>query len=48
MIHIMQEFQKRNSIIPRPSTSYRKKKVEKEDVLHDQTDLYRDPTTSLY
>lgn len=48
-LKIWKEYQKRKSSTPRPSTSYRKKKkAEKEDLADDQTDLYRDPTTSLY
>ncbi|KAG5039175.1 hypothetical protein AAZX31_07G252100 [Glycine max] len=46
-LKLWKSFQNRNSSTPRPSTSYRKKKVEKEDDVVD-TDLYRDPTTSLY
>ncbi|KAI9121725.1 hypothetical protein K1719_007115 [Acacia pycnantha] len=46
-LKLWKEFQKRKSGTPRPSTSYRKKKVEKEDVPED-TDLYRDPTLNLY
>ncbi|RDX81660.1 yacP, partial [Mucuna pruriens] len=45
-LRLWKSFQNRNSSTPRPSTSYRKKKVEKEDVV--DTDLYRDPTSSLY
>ncbi|GAY61617.1 hypothetical protein CUMW_211380 [Citrus unshiu] len=41
------EFQRRESSMPRPSTSYRRKKVEKEELPED-TELYRDPTTTLY
>ncbi|XP_052296458.1 uncharacterized protein LOC102608690 isoform X8 [Citrus sinensis] len=33
--------------MPRPSTRYRRKKVEKEELPED-TELYRDPTTTLY
>ncbi|KAL2339317.1 hypothetical protein Fmac_013763 [Flemingia macrophylla] len=46
-LKLWKSFQNRNSSTPRPATSYRKKKVEKEDVV-DTDDLYRDPTTSLY
>lgn len=46
-LKLWKEFQNRKSGTPRPSTSYRKKKVEKEDVPED-TDLYRDPTLNLY
>lgn len=41
------EFQKRKSGAHVPATSYRKKKVEKDDI-PDDTDLYRDPTLTLY
>ncbi|KEH32730.1 hypothetical protein MtrunA17_Chr4g0076721 [Medicago truncatula] len=47
-LKIWKEYQKRKSSTPRPSTRYRKKKAEKEDLADDQTHLYRDPTTSLY
>ncbi|KAJ6706481.1 YACP-LIKE NYN DOMAIN PROTEIN [Salix purpurea] len=46
-LKLWKEFQKKKSSTPRPSTSYRRKKVEKED-LPDDTELYRDPTLSLY
>ncbi|XP_022639808.1 uncharacterized protein LOC106769311 isoform X1 [Vigna radiata var. radiata] len=46
-LKLWKSFQNRNSATPRPSTSYRKKKVEKDDDVED-TDLYRDPTSSLY
>ncbi|XP_020230711.1 uncharacterized protein LOC109811378 [Cajanus cajan] len=46
-LKLWKSFQNRNSSTPRPATSYRKKKVEKEDVV-DTDDLYRDPTTALY
>ncbi|CAK7357234.1 unnamed protein product [Dovyalis caffra] len=42
-LKIWKEFQKRKSSTPKPSTSYRRKKVEKEDLPED-TELYRDPT----
>ncbi|CAH2045741.1 unnamed protein product [Thlaspi arvense] len=41
------EFQNRGSGSAKPATSYRKKKVEK-DELPDDTELYRDPTNTLY
>ncbi|XP_057420019.1 uncharacterized protein LOC130714142 isoform X2 [Lotus japonicus] len=48
-LKLWKEFQKRNSTTPRPSTSYRRKKVDdKEDADNHNSDLYRDPTTSLY
>ncbi|XP_038684248.1 uncharacterized protein LOC119984399 isoform X2 [Tripterygium wilfordii] len=46
-LKLWKEFQKRNSSTPKPATSYRRKKVEKEEVPEDE-DLYRDPTTALY
>ncbi|KAL2477664.1 hypothetical protein Fot_46678 [Forsythia ovata] len=46
-LRLWKEFQKRNSNTPRPSTSYRKKKVEKEEI-PEETELYRDPTLTLY
>lgn len=46
-LKLWKEFQKRKSCIPKPATSYRRKKVEKEDLPGD-TDLYRDPTLALY
>lgn len=41
------EVQKRNSTTPKPATSYRRKKVLKEDLPED-TDHYQDPTLTLY
>ncbi|KAK9213751.1 hypothetical protein WN944_005736 [Citrus x changshan-huyou] len=46
-LRLWKEFQRRESSTPRPSTSYRRKKVEKEELPED-TELYRDPTTTLY
>ncbi|GAV77363.1 NYN_YacP domain-containing protein [Cephalotus follicularis] len=47
-LKLWKEFQKRkSSTTPKPATSYRRKKVEKEDTPED-IELYRDPTTSLY
>lgn len=46
-LRLWKEFQRRESSMPRPSTSYRRKKVEKEELPED-TELYRDPTTTLY
>lgn len=43
----LQEFQKRKSGAHVPATSYRKKKVEKDDI-PDDTEVYRDPTLTLY
>lgn len=42
-----QEYQKRTSSNPKPATSYRRKRQEKEELPED-VDLYRDPTLSLY
>ncbi|XP_031260895.1 uncharacterized protein LOC116119079 isoform X2 [Pistacia vera] len=46
-LKLWKEFQKRKSSTPRPSTSYRRKRIEKEELPED-TELYRDPTTTLY
>ncbi|XP_050942782.1 uncharacterized protein LOC103493288 isoform X4 [Cucumis melo] len=46
-LRLWKEFQKRKSGVPKPATSYRRKKVEKEDLPGD-TELYRDPTLALY
>ncbi|KAK9213705.1 hypothetical protein WN944_005690 [Citrus x changshan-huyou] len=46
-LRLWKEFQRSKSNMPRPSTSYRRKKVEKEELPED-TELYRDPTTTLY
>ncbi|XP_057987661.1 uncharacterized protein LOC110655183 isoform X5 [Hevea brasiliensis] len=46
-LKLWKEFQKRKSSTPKPATSYRKKKVDNEDLPED-TELYRDPTLSLY
>ncbi|KAG6600699.1 uncharacterized protein LOC111447625 isoform X1 [Cucurbita moschata] len=46
-LKLWKDFQKRKSSVPKPATSYRKKKVEKEDLPGD-TELYRDPTLTLY
>ncbi|KDP32446.1 hypothetical protein JCGZ_13371 [Jatropha curcas] len=46
-LKLWKEFQKRKSSTPKPATSYRRKKVEKEELPED-TELYRDPTLSLY
>ncbi|KAL6964523.1 hypothetical protein U1Q18_035573 [Sarracenia purpurea var. burkii] len=46
-LRLWKEFQKRNASIPKPATSYRRKKVEKED-LPDDSELFRDPTLTLY
>ncbi|KAJ8421071.1 hypothetical protein Cgig2_001163 [Carnegiea gigantea] len=46
-LKLWKEFQKRKSTTPKPATSYRRKRVEKEDLPPD-TELYQDPTLSLY
>ncbi|KAL8545222.1 hypothetical protein ACS0TY_005421 [Phlomoides rotata] len=46
-LRLWKEFQKRKSSTPRPSTSYRRKRVEKDEMPED-TELYRDPTLTLY
>ncbi|KAA8536655.1 hypothetical protein F0562_029133 [Nyssa sinensis] len=46
-LKLWKEFQKRKSSTPKPATSYRRKKVEKEDLPED-TEFYRDPSLSLY
>ncbi|XP_031738259.1 uncharacterized protein LOC101212837 isoform X2 [Cucumis sativus] len=46
-LRLWKDFQKRKSGVPKPATSYRRKKVEKEDLPED-TELYRDPTLALY
>ncbi|KAI3445526.1 hypothetical protein Pfo_002191 [Paulownia fortunei] len=46
-LRLWKEFQKRKSNTPKPTTSYRKKRVEK-DELPEDTELYRDPTLTLY
>nr|XP_043609152.1 uncharacterized protein YacP [Erigeron canadensis] len=47
-LKLWKEYQKRKSGTPRPATSYRRKKVEKDDLPDDDTNLYRDPTLTLY
>ncbi|XP_047329025.1 uncharacterized protein YacP [Impatiens glandulifera] len=46
-LKLWKEFQTRKSNTPKPATSYRRKRVEKEELPEDN-DLYRDPTLSLY
>lgn len=46
-LKLWKEFQKKKSSTPKPATSYRRKKVQKEDLPED-TELYRDPTMTLY
>ncbi|KAJ8754837.1 hypothetical protein K2173_015349 [Erythroxylum novogranatense] len=46
-LRIWKELQERRSSTPRPATSYRKKKVQKEDLPEDE-EFYHDPTLSLY
>ncbi|KAL4579464.1 hypothetical protein LXL04_015612 [Taraxacum kok-saghyz] len=47
-LKLWKEYQKRKSSTPKPATSYRRKKVEKDDLPDDDTELYRDPTLTLY
>lgn len=46
-LKLWKEFQKRKSSTPKPATSYRRKKVQKDDLPED-TELYHDPTVTLY
>lgn len=46
-LKLWKEFQERKSSVPKPATSYRRKKLEKEDIPEDG-ELYKDPTLSLY
>lgn len=46
-LKLWKEFQKKRSSTPKPATSYRRKRVEKEDLPPD-IELYEDPTLSLY
>lgn len=46
-LKLWKEFQKRESSTPKPATSYRRKKVQKDDLPED-TELYHDPTVTLY
>ncbi|CAI9101460.1 OLC1v1038791C2 [Oldenlandia corymbosa var. corymbosa] len=46
-LRLWKEFQKRKSGTPKPATSYRRKKVEKEEIPEEEA-LYRDPTLTLY
>ncbi|KAI8026561.1 Uncharacterized protein YacP [Camellia lanceoleosa] len=46
-LKLWKEFQKRKAGSPKPATSYRRKKEEKEDIPED-LELYRDPTLTLY
>ncbi|KHF97388.1 putative yacP [Gossypium arboreum] len=46
-LKLWKEFQKCKSSAPKPATSYRRKKVQKEELPED-IELYRDPTTTLY
>ncbi|CAK9204348.1 unnamed protein product [Sphagnum troendelagicum] len=47
LLKLFREFAKKESSSPRPTTSYRKKKTDKQD-LPDDVDTYEDPTTRLY
>ncbi|KAF8404005.1 hypothetical protein HHK36_008881 [Tetracentron sinense] len=46
-LKLWKEFQKQKSSIPKPATSYRRKKMQK-DELPEDTEFYRDPTMNLY
>ncbi|XP_058097499.1 uncharacterized protein LOC131242698 isoform X2 [Magnolia sinica] len=46
-LKLWREFQKQKSNTPKPATSYRKKKVQKEELPEDN-ELYQDPTSNLY
>ncbi|KAF9587130.1 hypothetical protein IFM89_039647 [Coptis chinensis] len=46
-LKLWREFHKKKSSTPKPATSYRKKKGQKEEQLED-TELYLDPTVTLY
>ncbi|XVF23183.1 hypothetical protein REPUB_Repub13aG0015200 [Reevesia pubescens] len=46
-LKLWKEFQNRKSSVPKPATSYRRKKVQKEELPED-IELYRDPTATLY
>ncbi|RWR90263.1 putative yacP [Cinnamomum micranthum f. kanehirae] len=46
-LRLWKEFQKKNASTPKPATSYRRRKVQKE-VLPEDEELYEDPTTTLY
>ncbi|CAN1165851.1 hypothetical protein LINPERPRIM_LOCUS33977 [Linum perenne] len=45
---LFRELQKRRSSTPKPATSYRRKKAEKENVPEDTKEIYGDPTFTLY
>ncbi|KAL0335335.1 UNVERIFIED_CONTAM: hypothetical protein Sradi_4745400 [Sesamum radiatum] len=47
ILRLWKDFQNRKSNTPRPATSYRRKRVEKDEMPED-TELYRDPTLALY
>ncbi|XP_057494391.1 uncharacterized protein LOC130779681 isoform X1 [Actinidia eriantha] len=47
LLKLWKELQKRKAGTPKPATGYRRKKVEKEDLPED-TETYRDPTSTLY
>lgn len=46
-LKLWKEYQKKKSSTPKPATSYRKKKIQKEECPEDE-ELYEDPTTTLY
>ncbi|GLT90690.1 hypothetical protein SLE2022_086110 [Rubroshorea leprosula] len=47
-LRLWKEFQRSKSTSPKPATSYRRKKPQKEQLPQDIIDLHRDPTTTLY
>ncbi|PIA55418.1 hypothetical protein AQUCO_00700007v1 [Aquilegia coerulea] len=47
ILKLWKEYQKKKSNTPKPATSYRKKKVHKEELPED-TEFYQDPTMTLY
>ncbi|GKV46700.1 hypothetical protein SLEP1_g53677 [Rubroshorea leprosula] len=47
-LRLWKEFQRSKSTSPKPATSYRRKKPQKEQLPQDIIDLRRDPTTTLY
>ncbi|KAJ8618761.1 hypothetical protein MRB53_014947 [Persea americana] len=46
-LRLWKDFQKKNASTPKPATSYRRRKVQKE-VLPEDEELYEDPTSTLY
>ncbi|KAL3538429.1 hypothetical protein ACH5RR_001795 [Cinchona calisaya] len=47
-LKLWKEFQKRKSNTPKPATSYRRKRVYKEEIPEEEAEDYRDPTLTLY